>query len=145
VLLNVDCLFWLWIFLLFINKNCNLIFYNQPMRVTKVVKCSSPPPDQPTILPTYIPYLFAYHSCMLLYLYHYLFCHIIMMVFIHVGENHKMSKLRLEPSPPWPQSKALTIQPPFHVMKNNVIIKNINSYIFWISHIITLLFTPLQL
>ncbi len=70
------------------------------MRVNKVVKCRPPRPNQPTILHTY---LFAYHSCI------YIYCHIIMMVFIRVGHNHKMSKLRLEPSPPWPQSKALTI------------------------------------
>ncbi len=92
------------------------------MKVTKVVKCRSPPPDQPTILPTYIPtYLPIILVCY--FIYNFFFCHIIMMVFIHVGHNHKMSKFKLEPSPPWPQSKALTIQPPFHVMKNNVIIK----------------------
>ncbi len=99
------------------------------MKVTKVVKCRSP---HLTSLLSYLP---TYPLICLSFLYVFLFiilffCHIIMMVSIHVGHNHKMSKLRLEPSPPWPQSKALTIQPPFHVMKNNVIIKNINSYIF---------------
>jgi len=48
-----------------------------------------------------------------------------------------MSKVKFEPSPLWPQSKAFVIQLPLHVMSKIDIEKYINTHVFWISCIIT--------
>jgi hypothetical protein len=50
--------------------------------------------------------------------------------------DNVMSKVKFEPWPFWPQSKAFVIQPQLHVMSKNDIEKYINTHVFWISCII---------